>query len=84
MNFTNFNFQFQYTLALENIQLLLHKSSEHQTEDPLQCSFVSHELDITAVVNLPASGKLHQSTTVSSQCERLSYPCTWSTMDFDW
>ena len=31
-----------------------------------------------------ASGKLSQSTTVPSHCERLSYPWAWCTLYFDW
>ena len=32
------------------------------------------DLDLDSDINRPALGKLRQSTTVPSQCERLSYP----------
>ena len=40
------------------------------------------ELDLNSDVNLPASGKLRKYTSVSSQCERLSYPWMWRFMYF--
>ena len=47
-------------------------SSEHQMSEQYQGSADRGELDIKSYVNWPASGKLRQSTTVSSQCEQFS------------
>ena len=41
-------------------------------------------VDINTVVNRLATGKLRQSTIVTSQCEQLSYPWMWSNLYFDW
>ena len=59
-------------------------SSEHQTTEQYQGSADRGELDLKLDVNQPASGKLQQSTTVSSQCEQLYYARIWRPLYFDW
>ena len=46
--------------------------SKHQTADKYQRLYDCGEIDLKSDVNIPASSKLHQSTTVSSQCDQFS------------
>ena len=52
----------------EGLAFMLPKISKHQMAGQYQGSDNRGEIDIESDVNLPASGKLRQSTTVSSQC----------------
>ena len=51
---------------------MLTKIRKHQKTEQYQGLENRGELDLNSDVNLPASEKLRQSTTVSSQCEQLS------------
>ena len=67
-NYLKFNFQFLSTSTLENSQLPLHIRSEHQTAERYKGSANRGGLDLNIFVNKPDSGKMRQSTTLSSQC----------------
>ena len=71
-DYINSNFRFRSTAPLGVSQLLLPKSSEHRTADQYHRSANNGELNLKSDVNRPASGKLRQSNTVSSQCEIFS------------
>ena len=83
-NYIKLHFKFKYTLILEHTQFLLHISTKHRTSDKWQGPADRVGLYLNTVVNQPASGKLQQSTTVSSQRERFYYPWMWLTLYFDW
>ena len=65
-------FQIRSTPVLGNKRFEFHISSEHQKEERYNGSDDCIRLYLNTVINLPSSGKLNQSTTVSSQCERFS------------
>ena len=71
-HYITFYFQYRYTPTFEVTQFLLHKRSKHWTAEQYQGSDDRGELDLKSDLNRPASGKLQQSTTVSSQFERFS------------
>ena len=56
----------------------------NSTADQYQGSDNRGDLDIKSDVSQPSSGKIRQSTTVSSQCEQFSYPWTWRPLYFHW
>ena len=68
---------------MEFSQYLLPISRKHQTAEQCQESANCGELYIKPDVNWLDSGKLEHSTTVSSQCERLSYIWTWRLLYFN-
>ena len=71
-NNAKFYFQFWSTPELLNTYFLFRIISKHRTAEWWQGSDNCGGLDLNTVVNLPFSGKLCQSTTISSQCENCS------------
>ena len=81
--YINFYFKFRSTSTFKDTKFLLPQHSEHWKMEQYQGSDDHGELDFNSDVNWPDSGKLWQSTTVSSQCERLPKPWTWRSLYFD-
>ena len=69
-------------MKINNYDYILAENTKQQSNN--RGSADRGELDTNIVVNQPASGKIFQSTTVSSQCERLYQPWTWRNLYFDW
>ena len=81
-NYINRNLRFWSTATLEVSPFMLPISSKHRKEEKYQRSDDHGELGPKSDINWPSSGKLQQSTTLSSQCERLIYPWTWRLLYF--
>ena len=73
-HYINFDLRFWSSAIFEVSLFLLPKSSQHQTADQYQGSANHGELHLKSDVNWPDSGKLRQSASVYSQCERFSIP----------
>ena len=73
-NYTKFDLQYQSTATFKDTKSPLPKITEHRMDKEYQGSDNRGKLDIKSDVDRPASVKLRQYTTVSSQCERLYYP----------
>ena len=82
-NYKNFDFQYRSAPTLEVTQLPLNKINKHLTAEQYQGSANNGELYIKSGVDWMASGKIRQPTSVSSQCEILSYTWTWRPLYFD-
>ena len=84
-NYINSNFRFWSTSTSKDTKFLLpqHIKIKHQNTKQYQGSYYRGELDLNSDVNQPDSGKLCQSTTIYSQCEKFSWLWTRSFMYFD-
>ena len=76
-------FDFLSTRISAQTKSLYPKPSDQWKTEHYRGSDDSGEVDIDSDINFLASGNLWQHTTVTSQCERLTWTWTWRVMYFD-